>query len=172
MASYLPDPDELSADQRAVYDLLPSNLTRGLLLTGCSAEPYLSLGRSFRHGYLSAAVRELVILRVGSLTASRYELHHHLPEARRAGLSDEHIDAVIDGSRSLGRPDFDALLAFVDRLVDAVRGATPPPDALDEYFSRNEIAEVVLLVGHYVMTSLFLRTLGIEPEDGPGEHRR
>jgi hypothetical protein len=46
----------------------------GLLTTSCSASGYLSLGASFPAGSLNDKDRELIILRVGSLSRSAYEL--------------------------------------------------------------------------------------------------
>ncbi|MCX2931930.1 carboxymuconolactone decarboxylase family protein [Mycobacterium sp. CVI_P3] len=164
MSTPLPAVDALSPDQRAIYDMLPLDLTRGLLLTRSSAAPYLALGRSFHDGRLPAPVREVVILRVGALTHAAYELHHHIPQARACGLTDDLIERVIAGDSAFDRPELDALMEFVDQLVGAVQG--PPPDltTVQTYYSLGEIAELTLLVGHYVMTALFINTLGIEPE--------
>ncbi|MGL6234569.1 MAG: carboxymuconolactone decarboxylase family protein [Segniliparus sp.] len=168
MTSFLPSLDDLTADQRSAYDLFPTNLSRGLVLTKGSARPYLSLGLSFRGGWLSPVVRELVILRVGAATGAAYELFHHVPQAQQLGVAREVVEAVVAGAASVGDGDLDVLLAFVDRLVDGVRGEAPGTDAVRERFSDNEVAEIVLLVGHYVMTALFVKALGVEPEgDAP-----
>ena len=144
--------------------MLPLDLTRGLLLTQSGAEPYLALGRSFHDGRLTAAVRELVILRVGALTHTAYELHHHIPQARAEGVADDVIEQVIAGASTFGHPALDALIGFVDQLVGAVQGPAPDLATVQKYYSHDETAELTLLVGHYVMTSLFVNTLGIEPE--------
>lgn len=164
MTSLLPPISALSPPQRAVYDMLPLDLTRGLLLTRSSAEPYLALGRSFHRGRLPAPTRELIILRVGAATKTRYELFHHVPQARASGVAEELIDQVIAGDRSLGSAELDALMAFVDELVAGVRGR-PDSEGLQRFYAHNEIAEIALLVGHYVMTSMFVNVLGIEPEE-------
>lgn len=164
-SSFLPPVDCLSPEQKAVYDMLPLELTRGLLLTRSSATPYLSLGRSFHDTRLSAMAREVIILRVGAITHSSYELFHHVPQAKTCGVADEVIDKVVARSRSVGSPDLDALMMFVDELVDGVQGAPPDTETLQKYYSHNEIAEITLIVGHYIMTSLFIKVLGIQPEE-------
>lgn len=164
MASFLPAVEDLTAQQRAVYDMLPLDLTRGLLLTRSSAAPYLSLGQSFQDSWLPASVRELIIVRVGALTGADYEIHYHVPQARACGVPDELIDKVVSGSLAVGAEDLDALMAFVDQLVGAVEDTPPAVDRLQQHYSNHEIAEIVLLVGHYVMTSLFVKVLGIRPE--------
>ena len=145
--------------------MLPLELTRGLLMTRSSATHYLSLGRSFHHSWLTAATRELIILRVGAVTRTRYELFHHLPQASACGVSDEVIDKVVANAQSVGSADLDALMLFVDQLVGGVQGTAPSTETLQKYHSNNEIAEIALIVGHYVMTSLFIKVLGIQPEE-------
>jgi AhpD family alkylhydroperoxidase len=162
----LPSVEDLDPAQREVYDLFPANLSRGLVMTKASAKPYLSLGLSFRTGALPAETRELVILRVGAVTNAPYEIHHHVPEARAAGVPDSLIDDVLSGATSVGDRRIDVLLAFVDDLLAQVTGGGAGTDAMQELFSDNEIAEVTLLVGHYVMTAMFIKTLGIVPEEG------
>ncbi len=161
---FIPALEDLSPDQRAVYDTLPIDLTRGLLMTRSSAVPYLSLGRSFHDGWLTAPVRELVILRVGAVTGTAYELFYHVPQARACGVPDDTIDKVLARSDRVGSADLDALMLFVDRLVAGAHGDPPDVGIVEGHYSRDEIAEIVLLVGHYLMTSLFVKTLGIQPE--------
>ncbi|MGY4710715.1 carboxymuconolactone decarboxylase family protein [Mycolicibacterium sp. CBM1] len=164
MSTPLPAVDALSPEQRALYDLLPLDLTRGLLLTRSSAAAYLALGRSFHDSRLSADLREVIILRVGATTHCPYELHHHIPLARACGVPEEIIEKVVAGSPTVGRAELDALVVFVDHIVGAVQGPAPEPATVQQYFSHEEVADITLLAGHYVMTSLFVRTLGIEPE--------
>ncbi|OBA75746.1 carboxymuconolactone decarboxylase [Mycolicibacterium mucogenicum] len=161
----LPNVEDLDPAQREVYDLFPANLSRGLVMTRASAKPYLALGLSFRTGALSADTRELVILRVGAVTNAPYEIHHHVPEARAAGVSEPMIDSVVSGATEFGDRCVDVLLAFVDDLLAQIKGGGANPEPMREFFSDNEIAEVALLVGHYVMTAMFIKTLGIVPEE-------
>lgn len=165
MAVQLPSVEDLDPAQREVYDLFPANLSRGLVMTRASAKPYLALGLSFRTGALSADTRELVILRVGAVTTAPYEIHHHVPEARVAGVSESMIDDVVSGGTEFRDRRVDVLIAFVDDLLARIKGDGVDPTAMQEFFSDNEIAEVTLLVGHYVMTAMFIKTLGIVPEE-------
>lgn len=150
-----------------------------MVLTRASAAPYLALGGSFREGWLPAADRELVILRVGAATAADYELFHHIPQARGLipqarglGVPDVTIDRVVAGG-TVGDDATDALLRFVDELVDGVRLPAPPLANVSKYYPNEQVAEIVLLVGHYVMTAMFVKALGIEPDDAPaGEEAR
>ncbi|MGD9618790.1 MAG: carboxymuconolactone decarboxylase family protein [Mycolicibacterium sp.] len=169
MSSLLPPVGDLTPAQREVYDTLPIGLTRGLLMTRSSAIPYLSLGRSFHDGRLSAQLRELIILRVATRTRSEYELFYHVPQARTCGLPDEVIDRVLAGSDTIGTADLDAVVALVDQLVGNSHDIPQYVEIVARHYSNNEIAEMTLLVGHYLMTSLFVKALGIQPEETAGE---
>ncbi|OMC51253.1 carboxymuconolactone decarboxylase [Mycolicibacterium fortuitum] len=169
MAVRLPDVADLDPAGREVYDLFPANLSRGLAMTGSSAKAYLALGLSFRNGALSPETRESVILRVGAVTRAEYEIHHHVREARDAGISDSVIDNLLSGATSFGDRRVGVLVAFVDDLLARIKGGGADTSHMQEFYSDNEIAEIVLLAGHYVMTALFVNTLGIVPEEGDVE---
>lgn len=160
--------DDLSPEQRELYERLPLDLTRGLLLTRSSAGPYLSLGQSFQHAWISPALRELIIVRVAALTHCEYERFHHVPLAAACGVPAEVVDATLAGSEDVGANELNVVIAFVDHLVEGITGEPPKLDTLREHFSNNEIAEIVLLVGHYLMTSIFVSALGIMPEQRYG----
>lgn len=164
MGFVLPAPTDMTPEQRAFYDGFPLNLSRGLVLTKSSAAPYLSFGLSFQDGWLPPDVRELIILRVGALTAARYEVFHHRPIALAVGAAEDTVDRVLAGSTSVGTASWDALMRFVDDVVGGVSGPAPDTTEISSHYSDEQVAEIVLLVGHYVMTALFIKTLGIEPE--------
>jgi len=52
----------------------------------------------FESPTFSRRMREVVILRVAHLQGSRYELGQHVGIARKAGLTDQQIDAILDNS--------------------------------------------------------------------------
>lgn len=161
----LSEPLVMTDEQRQVYEIFPANLTRGLLLTGPSAAAYLALGGSFRRSKLDAKDRELVILRVGALSNCEYERMQHIPIARSVGWLDSEIDAIDAGDQRGLSPRSAVLLRFVDECVYRVK-VTPKTFAeLKKEFSDEVIAEITLLIGHYMMTARFLETLDIELDD-------
>jgi hypothetical protein len=81
---------------------------------------------------------------VGALTGAQYEAANR-PER-------------------VGDESLDALLRFVDELIDSARRDAPSTEPIRRYYSDEQVAEIVLLVGHYLMTALFIKTLGIQPE--------
>lgn len=118
----LPDVSSMSNEQKKQYDRFPSNLVRALLVTTSSTKGYISLGASFPAGQLADKDREMVILRVGSLSKSAYERMQHLPLARKAGWTDEEIGKLENGIPD-GEREKD-ILAFVDECVRNVKVRT------------------------------------------------
>ncbi|WP_175779524.1 carboxymuconolactone decarboxylase family protein [Burkholderia anthina] len=155
----IPRVDQLSDDQKAQYERFPANLTLALLRTTGSAAGYLSLGSSFPRGAIANKDREMIILRVGALSSSQYERMQHLPLARQAGWTDAEIQKIEQGSGVDARSQ--AILQFVEECVKAVRVSSQTFARVREFFSETQMAELTLLVGHYMMTARFVETLDV-----------
>ncbi len=118
-------------------------------------------------GTLDPVLRELVILRIGQLCDSDYEWHQHVSVAKAVGMDDAMLEAVADKA-------FDRL-PEKERVVIAVAEEIRRAGAVgDETFARartmfspNELVELVITAGYYVMTAGFLRSFAIEIEDTP-----
>ncbi|CAN7670708.1 carboxymuconolactone decarboxylase family protein [Caballeronia sp. LjRoot34] len=155
----------MNDDQLLQYRRFPANLTRALLRTSDSTAAYLSLGASFRKTKLSAKDRELVILRVGALSSSEYERMQHLPIAHTVGWTDGEIASIESGDQvALGERD-GTILRFVDECVYKVRVSDNTLLAARRFMTEQEVAEMTLLIGHYMMTARFLETLGVDLDD-------
>lgn len=155
----------MSHEQKEQYDRFPSNLVRALLVTTCSAKGYISLGASFPAGRLGDKDREMVILRVGALSHSAYERMQHLPLARKAGFTDDEIRKIENGTPDGEREK--AILAFVDECVKNVRVSAETFDHIRPYYDEVQIAELTLMIGHYMMTARFLETLEVDLDKNP-----
>ena len=117
------EPDALSGPQRKVYERLNSTIVPWAEGAGFESKtddgkligPFNSFLRSpeialklldlqnaeQKNTSLSARVREVVILAIGSVWRADYELYAHLAVGRKAGLSDEAIRTLVAG----GLPD-------------------------------------------------------------------
>ncbi|MFF0860867.1 carboxymuconolactone decarboxylase family protein [Nonomuraea sp. NPDC050227] len=125
---------------------------------------WLRFGGALLNGALPARDRELAILRTAFHSGSAYEWAHHARIAREVGLTDVEIESV----RQL-----DALWPVEDRLVlqvaDDLHYAGDLTDATwaalcDRYDEVCRI-ELVVLVAHYAMLALVLRTFGVQLEE-------
>jgi 4-carboxymuconolactone decarboxylase len=107
---------------------------------------------------------ELVVLRTAQLRDCEYVWLRHLPLARAAGVTEQQISEVgrFAGSSAF-TPAQKAALAYTDKAVqDAMDDATFA--AVQSAFSPREIVEMTMLIGHYVATSVFIKTLRIPDE--------
>ncbi len=167
-----PDPQTRSEPQRAV-------LTSG--------KPVLNISRMAMHlkdplwsGYRNFAIvardaaplddglREMVILRVGYLSNSAYELHHHLPVAVQAGVPDAKLKAVESGDFTALDPRERAVLDYASQVVTQVGADDATLKALQDWFSTEDIFGITILVCGYMTTARLIALGGVEAEEGHG----
>lgn len=166
---HLPFPDPESLPERLRQEIANRNnrnVFRMLMHTPNAASSFLAMTDALRNeNTLPPDLRELAILRVGERYAAPYEVHHHRRIGRGVGLRETAIAAAGTGPRTSGLTSDEALiLRLTDELLDdhglSESGRT---DALAR-FSLNQLADFVLLVGHYQQVCLFLNTFGVPIE--------
>ena len=161
-----PDPSKFTQEQKAQFDRLPINLTRMLLHCPVPmVQSVLDFGLSFRVGNLDPKIRELVILRMGTLRGSSYELLHHLPAARMAGLSEMEISAITSAEPAGLNEKFSLMLQLADDCSQLGKVSDTTFEKLAKIFSEPEIAEATLLAGFYEMVACFLETMGVKLDE-------
>jgi alkylhydroperoxidase family enzyme len=162
-----PDPSTLQADAReALGKLAPLNIFR-MMAGGAGLLPaFLKLGNHllFRTK-LDPVLREIAIIRVGVLSKATYEVHQHEKIGRDIGMSESLIRAIHAGADD---PAFDALqrlvMLFTDDVVRNVRAGDATFVPLHERLSLQEMQELTVTIGFYMMVSRYLETFGIEIE--------
>ena len=166
MKAEYPDVSKFTQEQKAQFDRLPINLTRMLLHCPVPmVQSVLDFGLSFRVGNLNPKIRELVILRMGTLRGSSYELLHHLPAARMAGLSEMEISAITSAKPSGLNEKLSLMLQLVDDCSQLGKVSDSTSEKLAKIFSVPEIAEATLLAGFYEMVACFLETMGVKLDE-------
>jgi len=162
-----PDPATLGPDAReALGKLAPLNIFR-MMAGGEGLLPaFLKLGNHllFRTK-LDPVLREIAIIRVGVLSKASYEVHQHEKIGRDIGMSDTLIRAIHAGPDD---PAFDAMQKLVMRftadVVHNVRAGDATFQPLLARLSLQELQELTITVGFYMMVSRYLETFGIEIE--------
>lgn len=119
---------------------------------------------------LDPVLREIAILRVGVLSDATYEMHQHDRIARGIGMSEELLAGIRAGADD---PVFDDLqakvLRYTDDVVHNVRASDTTFDALHEALSVQELQELTVTIGFYMLVSRYLETFGVDIEEGhPG----
>ena len=124
-------------------------------------------GQLLNKGKLPKTETELVILRVGHLRGSQYELQQHRRLARSRGVDDALVEKIFEG------PDADGLTGRQRALLQAVDEFTNDRDLSDETFAElrahlnhEQIIEFCALAGHYDTIAGILAALRV-PMDFP-----
>ncbi|MFJ6571291.1 carboxymuconolactone decarboxylase family protein [Streptomyces sp. NPDC091292] len=122
--------------------------------------------RLLAHSVFPGRERELLIIRTAWRCGSAYELAHHVELGAREGLSDGELAALTGEAAGNWCPRERLLIAAADQLhVNQVihEGTSRELRAL---LTTEQMIELPMLVGHYVLLAGTLRSLGV-PLDGP-----
>lgn len=118
-------------------------------------------------GKLPNRDKELVILRVGHLRRSEYELQQHRRLARSRGLDAAAQERIFAGPDAVGLTDRErTLLTAVDEFVTERDLSEETFAALLAHLSRQQIIEFCALTGHYDAIAGILAALRV-PMDFP-----
>jgi len=163
------DPDQASAELKRVMGARPPlNVLRMIAHAEPSAIGFLSLGGALlgRNNDLDSQLRELVIIRVGILCGSEYEVFQHKRLARKIGVGDEKVAALDEGPASAAFDDLERkVLLYTDAVVRDVKADTATFEAVAELLSHRAIVELTLSIGFYMMVSRVLENFEVELEN-------
>ena len=162
-----PDPATLSADAKdALGKLAPLNIFR-MLAGGQGLLPaFLKLGNYllFR-SKLDPILREIAIIRVGVLSKAKYEVHQHERIGRDLGMSAALIEAMHAGPTHPALDELQKLvMLYTDDVVLNVRAGDATFKPLSAKLSLQEMQELTITIGFYMMVSRFLETYDIDIE--------
>jgi 4-carboxymuconolactone decarboxylase len=109
--------------------------------------------------------REILILRIGWLCRSEYEFGQHTRIGIKAGLSTEEILRITKDPEAAEWSPFDkALLSAVDELHSHAFISDATWDILSKKYTEQQMIDLVMTVGTYNLVSMFLNTLGVQPD--------
>jgi 4-carboxymuconolactone decarboxylase len=114
---------------------------------------------------LSARHRELLVMRVAAVRHCESEWIQHLLIARDAGLSDEEVDRIADGSDAPLWDELEAgLLSAVDELLVDGKISEQTWQVLSEQLSTQQLLDVIFTVGGYDTLAKVFESLQLEIE--------
>lgn len=167
-----PDPAAAPEELRNLFQALPTklNIFRMLLQAPTCARGFLSLGSAIlQRQKLDPRLRELAILRVAALSGAAYEWTQHVPIARAVGVPDAEIAAVEHGTPEALDARAAAVVRFTEECVRDVRVSDATFAAARAHLGEQEVAELVLAIGYYMLVARFLETLGVDHEESRPE---
>jgi 4-carboxymuconolactone decarboxylase len=164
-----PDPETLSPEKRQIYDTFSPMLNIMKILM-VAPDPFWrgqrALGRSaVVDTSISDQHRELLVLRVAYLSNSDYELYHHLPLGKTAGLSDAKCEAMRTGDFTVLDDQERALAQFVTELVVDISPTDETLAAVRAYFPDPQLFEIIMIVGYYMLIARVIAVSGIEMDE-------
>lgn len=162
--------DECTDEQRALLDRNKPgrhlNIFRTLVRYPELYRDFMQLGgHVLLRSSLGAREREILILRIGHLCRSGYEVHQHTAIGKRAGLSETELAQIALGPDAPGWSDFDrTLLRAADELHRDTCISDATWQALSERFDTKQLLDVIFTVGQYTLVSMALNSLGVQIE--------
>ncbi|MEN3362179.1 MAG: hypothetical protein V7637_6161 [Mycobacteriales bacterium] len=115
---------------------------------------------------LDERVRELLIMRVAWRCRARYVWSHHEVTGRAAGLTDDDLTVLATNRADDRDPVRRLVIRVADELVADHRLSDPTWRDLTASHPTEQIIEICLLVGQYVMLAGTLNSLGVQIEAG------
>jgi len=161
-----PDVSRLPESMQKTLASLPLNVVR---ISALASQPLFEaqgqLGRAIANPeVLGASLRETVILRVAHLSNSAYELHHHVPLGRAAGLTDAELDAIANGNYAALNPLLAAAARFTDEVVERLSPSDETLAQLRKVASDQVVVNIVLTIGCYMSIARLIAVTGIESD--------
>ncbi|HTU84658.1 MAG TPA: hypothetical protein VMF57_03730 [Solirubrobacteraceae bacterium] len=163
--------EELPAELQGAGDALV-NVFRIMLRSPRIATLCVQLGSAqFGSGSLPAADRELAILTAGSCFGSAYETSQHEAISGAFGVSAAQRGAI--AVHQWDSPDLSpaqqALVAFVAAVADGPRVPDDLFDAIQRYYSDQQVVEAVILTGYYFLIARVSTVLDVPQDPQPGD---
>lgn len=165
--------DHSPQEVREAFARMPCklNVMKMLANAACDFVPCMRLGGAILgRQKLKAIHREFVILLVSSLEGGSYEWVQHGPIAESAGCRKAQIAAIESGrlDDAVFNESEKALLRFVREVVKNVRADEETVRNAAMYFSPQEIVEIIVTCGFYMMLARLTETTRTENDSPSG----
>lgn len=120
------------------------------------------------NGKIDPVLREMAITRAGILCHSEYEVYQHRKICKMVGMPQEKIDALETGSSSPVFSEIENLvLHFTEEMVLKHKVSDETFAAVSGHFPHEELVELAIAAGCYMMISTFLNTFEVDIERNP-----
>ena len=165
-----PNPTKLSPDTQEVLGKMPPlNIFRMMAGGEGLLQAFTRMGNYILFkSKLNPILREIAIIRAGVLSKAKYEVYQHERIGRDLGMSDALIKAIHAGPED---GQFDEpqrmVMRYTDDIVRNVRASDATFEPLSERLSLQEMQELTVTIGYYMMVSRFLETFDVDIEQ-PG----
>jgi 4-carboxymuconolactone decarboxylase len=144
------------------------NLYKALANQPDALRAFMGMSRYIRDdAEFPADLRELAILATGYAVGAAYEIHHHVPAARRAGVSEAKLAAFPDWAAADVFDETErAVLAYADQVARTRDADDATFAALRRLLPPGQVIDLALTCGWYHLVAAVLGPLRIEIEGG------
>jgi alkylhydroperoxidase family enzyme len=149
------------------------NIYRLLLYAPKLASTWFAHINATRETKLSGRLRELAIIRIAHNVSYEYALRQHVPVlAAREGVTEPECAALKNWQDSNLFDDKErAVLSYVDAMQQAPAVSDAVFEGVRKYLDNQELVELTIIVGTYLMHHRIFTTLGVDPEQTPTRTR-
>ena len=171
----LPDPDDMTPEQRAVHDMVVTGVRgkmigplRAVIHSPELARRWSALGEYLRFNTcLPPRLNELAILITGRHYTSQVEWWAHSAAAVKAGLSADVIEAIRVGAPPVfSDPDEAVIYEFTRQLLQTGQLEESAYHAIENRWGARGVVELTAVIGYYTMVSMTLNAHEIPVPDG------
>ncbi|HEX4998802.1 MAG TPA: carboxymuconolactone decarboxylase family protein [Terriglobia bacterium] len=128
-------------------------------------ETFMTFYKTLLKTSLDPKLRELVYLKASTMNGCAYCAGAHVVAGRRAGLTDEQIEAVGQFADSpLFTPLEKLALRYAEELTATVRTSDTVMNELKEHLSETNIIELNLIIGVANLTNRFNMSFMTDPD--------
>ncbi len=165
-----PDPEKLSAAKRAYLDNPELRVLNIARISMHAPDPVWRATVDLALAVVTGTItddwlREVIVLRVASLSNSGYELHHHLSMSRAVGLSDAEVEGLRSGDFAALSPRDRLVAQFTTEVVRDVDPTDETVKAMREQFTDEHIFEILGIIGSYMNAARVAAIARIENDD-------
>lgn len=122
------------------------------------------LGAALGETKVDSATKELAILTTTKLNGCSYCTAHHSGAGKRAGLSEEKIEAVPDENSPVFDEREKAVVRYSKELAQNVAASQESLDEMRKHFNDAQIAELNMVNGVFHVLTRFADTFKVELE--------
>ena len=178
------NPDDLSSDQKKLYNQLQATMVPWAKQSGFQAEtfdnkligPFNAMLRSpeiatasmgitsaeGKHTSLSEKVRQVVILTVGAVWQAAYELYAHTAVASAAGFDEATIQTLVAGQKPTTLAAEESVAYdFTHRLAATHQIDAELYEQAIVTFGEKGVVDIIFLAGQYMTISGLLNTFAV-----------
>jgi 4-carboxymuconolactone decarboxylase len=167
-------PEELSPEQKKLYDDIAGARGRvggpfGIWLRQPAlVDPANRFGNALRlHGKLDKRLFELMTIVVARHWGAQYEWFVHADHGRKAGLSDEVVEAIrLKRNPSFARDDEQLVYDIVTELNTTKRLSDASYRRALDFFGLDLLIELITATGFYTLVAMMLNAFEVDTPDG------